>query len=209
VTRQRIAAAGGFDQNIRPDDAGLDVDGRHLGDADADFVAAEPRPFASDDRLVRHLDDGGKQEIPMCPTACLKSFRSHDRIIGRTAWQGNAILKSSGSGGRQRTTCSATFFLRHQRVGFNLVHQTIGLMLWFKRHLRRKFWPDQGGGSTSQVLDLLGSPTEVEDSEVPRGSDWGNQPGMTFEMRPVPVKQWMFENDGEFITLVCQSGRSR
>jgi len=61
---------------------GLDVDGRHLGDADADFVAAEPRSLAADDRLVRHFDDGGKQEIPARPTARLKYFRRHDHIIG-------------------------------------------------------------------------------------------------------------------------------
>ena len=45
VARQRIRTSGGFDQYVRPDDAGLDVDGRHLGDADADFVAAKPRPL--------------------------------------------------------------------------------------------------------------------------------------------------------------------
>src|ERR1017187_7145704 len=94
VTRQRVAAAGRFNQNVRPKDAGLDVDGRDLGDADADFVLAEPRPFAADDRLVRHFDDGGKQEIPARPTARLKCFRSHDRIIGHSA--GRATDFSSG-----------------------------------------------------------------------------------------------------------------
>jgi len=42
VTDQRIAAAGRFNQNIRPDDSRFDVNGRHLRDADADFILAEP-----------------------------------------------------------------------------------------------------------------------------------------------------------------------
>src|ERR1039457_4961132 len=33
MTRQRIGAAGGFNQNVRPNDSGLDVNGRDLGDA--------------------------------------------------------------------------------------------------------------------------------------------------------------------------------
>ena len=49
------------------------------------------------------------------------------------------------------------------------------------------------------MLDLLGSPLEVEDSEVPLGSNWGSQPGMTFVMKPGDMaRQWMFEDDGEF-----------
>src|SRR5208282_2569532 len=78
MTRQRIGAAGGFNQNVSPNDSGLDVDGRDLADADADFVTAEPRAFVADDGLVRHLDDGGKQEIPVRPPACLECLRCHD-----------------------------------------------------------------------------------------------------------------------------------
>jgi hypothetical protein len=75
-------------------------------------------------------------------------------------------------------------------------------MLWFKPSFKKKFSRIKGGWTTSQVLDLLGSPLEVEDSELPLGSDWGNQPGMTFEMKPgCPVKQWMFANEGEFYYL--------
>ena len=49
------------------------------------------------------------------------------------------------------------------------------------------------------MLDLLGSPLEGEDSEVPLGSNWGSQPGMTFVMKPGDMaRQWMFEDDGEF-----------
>ena len=84
VTRQRVAATGRFNQNVRPKDSSFDVNGRHLGDADADFVLAELRSLVPDDRLVRHFDDGGKKEIPARPTARLKCFRSHDRIIGQS-----------------------------------------------------------------------------------------------------------------------------
>jgi len=75
-------------------------------------------------------------------------------------------------------------------------------MLWFKPSFKKKFSRIKGGWSTSQVLDLLGSPLEVEDSNVPLGSDWGNQPGMTFAMKPGDlVRQWMFEDNGEFYYL--------
>jgi hypothetical protein len=78
MARQRVAAAGGFNQNIRPDESRFDVDGRNLGDTDTDFVAAEPRAFVADDRPVRHLDDGGEKKISMRPPARLKCLRSHD-----------------------------------------------------------------------------------------------------------------------------------
>jgi len=81
VTRQRIAAAGRLNQNVRPNDSRLDVNGRDFGDADADFVAAEPRSLATDNRLVRHFDNGGKKKIAMRPAARLKYFRSHDDSV--------------------------------------------------------------------------------------------------------------------------------
>ena len=72
MTGQRICAACGLNQDVRPDDARFDVDGSDLCDADAHFIAAEPRALVPDDRLVRHLDDGGEQEIPARKPACLK-----------------------------------------------------------------------------------------------------------------------------------------
>jgi hypothetical protein len=84
-------------------------------------------------------------------------------------------------------------------LGFKLGLQAILYMGWFKPSFKKKFSQIKGGWSTSQILDLLGSPMEVEDSEVPLGSDWGNQPGMTFQMKAgEPVRQWMFEDKGEF-----------
>ena len=75
-------------------------------------------------------------------------------------------------------------------------------MLWFKPSFKKKFSQIKGGWSTSQVLDLIGSPLEVEDSVVPLGSNWGTQPGLTFQIRAgEPVKQWLYENDGEFYYL--------
>ncbi len=75
-------------------------------------------------------------------------------------------------------------------------------MLWFKPSFQKKFSQIKGGWSTSQVLDLLGSPMEVEDSEVPLGSNWGSQPSMTFAMKPGDVvKQWMFQHDDEYYYL--------
>jgi hypothetical protein len=72
-------------------------------------------------------------------------------------------------------------------------------MAWFKPSFKKKFGQIKGGWGTSQVLDQLGSPREVEDSEVPLGSSWGNQPGMTFVLKPGDqVRQWMYEDDGEY-----------
>lgn len=50
------------------------MDGRDLGDADADFVLAEPRPLVPDDGAIRNLDDGGKEKIATRPAARLKFF---------------------------------------------------------------------------------------------------------------------------------------
>jgi hypothetical protein len=75
-------------------------------------------------------------------------------------------------------------------------------MLWFKPSFKKKFSQIRGGWSTSQVLDLIGSPMEVEDSQVPLGSNWGSQPGMTFALKPGDmVKQWMYEYDDEYYYL--------
>jgi hypothetical protein len=86
--------------------------------------------------------------------------------------------------------------------GFKVRHSAIRLMLWFKPSFKKKFSEIKGGWSTSQVLDQLGSPLEVEDSEVPLGSNWGSQPGMTFVMKPGDlVRQWMYQDDGEYYYL--------
>ena len=75
-------------------------------------------------------------------------------------------------------------------------------MLWFKPSFKKKFSQVKGGWSTSQILDQLGSPLEVEDSEIPLGSNWGSQSGLTFAMKPGDiVKQWMYEHEGEFYYL--------
>jgi hypothetical protein len=74
MTRQGIAAAGGLDQNVRPENSRLDMHRCHLGDADADLVLAEQPPFVTDDRHVRHLDDGGKQMIAARPPARFEKF---------------------------------------------------------------------------------------------------------------------------------------
>jgi hypothetical protein len=75
-------------------------------------------------------------------------------------------------------------------------------MLWFNPSFNKKFEQIKGGWTISQVLDLLGSPVEVEDSEIPLGSDWGKQPNMTFAMKAGDlVKQWMYQDDDEFYYL--------
>ena len=87
VARERIAAAAGFDEDVRPNHAGLDVNGRDFGNGDADLVFAEPRGLAADDRLVRDFDDGAKQMVAARPPAGFENFRRH----------GVSIMKSSGA----------------------------------------------------------------------------------------------------------------
>ena len=75
-------------------------------------------------------------------------------------------------------------------------------MLWFKPSFKKKFEQVRGGWGTTQVLDQLGSPREVEDSEIPLGSNWGSQSGLTFAMKPGdPVRQWMFQEGDDYYYL--------
>ena len=77
VTGQRIAAAGRFDQDIRPQDAGLDVDGSNFVDADADFIDAEPGAFVPNHRLVGNFDAGWEKRIALRPTTGLENIGCH------------------------------------------------------------------------------------------------------------------------------------
>jgi hypothetical protein len=99
-----------------------------------------------------------------------------------------------------RITCSCQFFsCAASPSGFNLGQSDNPGMWWSKPSFKKKFGQIEGGWNTCQVLDLIGSPLEVEDSEIPLGSDWGSQPGMTFQMKPGDlVKQWMYEDRDEF-----------
>ncbi|MGA2242302.1 MAG: hypothetical protein ABSH11_09735 [Verrucomicrobiota bacterium] len=75
-------------------------------------------------------------------------------------------------------------------------------MWWSKPSFKKKFVQIKGGWSPLQVWELLGVPKETEETEIPLGSDWVNQPGMTFRMKAGdPVQQWMFEDNGEFYYL--------
>src|ERR1022692_2781449 len=77
VTGKRVGAATRFNQDVRPDEARLDMDGGDLGEVEANLVLAEPRALVSDDRPVRHHNDSGGQVIPARPAARAKTFRIH------------------------------------------------------------------------------------------------------------------------------------
>jgi len=112
------------------------------------------------------------------------------------------MRRSTSVTGCARTICSYIFLLRRQPVGVQFGQSDNPGMLWFKPSFKKKFSQVKGGWSTSQVLELLGGPMEMEDSEIPLGSDWGNQPGMTFQMKAGdPVQKWMFEDNGEYYYL--------
>ena len=72
VARQWIRSSGGFDEDVRPEDAGFDMDGSDLADADADFVATEPRTLAACDGFLVDFDDRWEKEIAARPAAGLK-----------------------------------------------------------------------------------------------------------------------------------------
>ena len=77
VAGERVGAAAGFDQDIRPQEAGLDVDGSHFVDADADFIDAEPGALASNYRPLGDFDARGKKKVALCPTTGLENLGCH------------------------------------------------------------------------------------------------------------------------------------
>ncbi|MDB6025169.1 MAG: hypothetical protein JWM68_1392 [Verrucomicrobiales bacterium] len=80
VAGQRIASAGGFDQNIGPDHSRFDMHRGDLGNTDADFVCAEERTFATNHRTFADLDHRRKKKITPCPSTGLESFNGHGNI---------------------------------------------------------------------------------------------------------------------------------
>ena len=77
MARQRIRAAGRFNQNVRPDEPGFDVNGSDLAHADADFIALEPGALVPGDGLLVHFNIGREKEISLGPAARLKYFSRH------------------------------------------------------------------------------------------------------------------------------------
>jgi hypothetical protein len=77
VTAHWIGAARRFDQNIRPDHAGFDVDGGDLADGDAHLILAEPGTFASGNGFIADLDNGRKEQIALRPPTGTEDFCWH------------------------------------------------------------------------------------------------------------------------------------
>ena len=91
VAGKRVGAATGFNQDVRPDDASLDVDRGDLVDTDADLVFAKPRTLAAYDRPVRHHNDRRENMVPASPAACAKDFRIHAVTLIQEAGLSNWI----------------------------------------------------------------------------------------------------------------------
>src|SRR6266446_5202209 len=96
VAGQRVRAAGGLDQNLRPNQTGLNVYGSHFADAHAHLIHAEPGAFAAAHRLVADLDVSREKQIPARPATGLKNFGWHikrtlqiqlDKINTKTQWK--------------------------------------------------------------------------------------------------------------------------
>ena len=85
VAGDGIGAAGGFDHDLSPEDAGGDVDGGDFRDGNALFVAAEHPRFHAADALRADDQAGGEKEIAMRPAAGGKGFGGGGvhRIVGR------------------------------------------------------------------------------------------------------------------------------
>jgi hypothetical protein len=69
VAGDGVGAAGGFDDDLGPEDAGGDVDRGNLGHANAFFVAAEKARFDAGDALRADDEAGGKEEVALGPAA--------------------------------------------------------------------------------------------------------------------------------------------
>src|SRR2546422_921113 len=75
----RIRAARGLDQNLGPDQSGLDMHRGHLTDAHAHLIQAKPRSLAPAHRFVAHLDISREKQIASRPPARSKNFCWHWR----------------------------------------------------------------------------------------------------------------------------------
>jgi hypothetical protein len=84
VAGEGVGAAGGFDEDFRPDEAGLDVNRGDFADANADFVLAEEGTFAAGDGFIADFDDGGEKKVATGPTTGLKGFGWH--ADGSLSW---------------------------------------------------------------------------------------------------------------------------
>ena len=91
MTFKWIAAATGFDQDVRPDQAGFDMHRRDFDDADADLILAEPRTFVADDRPVVHLNDRAEKVVAFRPPACFENFRIHTATLVQEVNLGNTF----------------------------------------------------------------------------------------------------------------------
>src|SRR5260370_42162388 len=78
VARDRIGATRRFDEYVRPEDAGPDVDGRDPLEVDTHFVVGKKRPFAADDGCSVHLKDGREPEVGSRPAARHERLGWHD-----------------------------------------------------------------------------------------------------------------------------------
>lgn len=92
VAFERIGSAAGFDEDVRPNQPGVNVNGRDFGNADADFIPVNPRALAADDGKRRDLDHSGKKEISACPAAGFKNFLGHDETVVQEVRLSNLIL---------------------------------------------------------------------------------------------------------------------
>jgi len=91
VASERVRATAGFNQDVRPENTGFDVDGGDFGDADADLIFAKPRTFVTDDSLIRHFDDCWKKMVSTSPPASAKDFRIHAATLIQEAGLSNWI----------------------------------------------------------------------------------------------------------------------
>ena len=92
MTGQWIRTARGFNQNIRPNQPGLDVHRSHFVHADADFIDAEPRTLAPNHGFVVDLNPCGEQKIAFRPAAGLESLGCHsDWLCDRLFFKGKQV----------------------------------------------------------------------------------------------------------------------
>ena len=63
----------------------------------------------------------------------------------------------------------------------------------------KKFERIKNGWSSNRVLQLLGYPSESEDTQIPAGSAWGEQSALKHRIHAgEPVRQWIFKEDASY-----------
>ena len=107
VTAQRVGAARRLDKDLRPNEAGLDMNRCHFGNTDADLILAEPGTLAPYYRLVRYFNVSWKQEVSPGQAARAKDFGWHISAKTISLRRGGRQVSGAKESGEQNVTLAS------------------------------------------------------------------------------------------------------